>query len=214
MRVYFAHKYLLLSYNKHMDKASSSTTAPTGLRHAGSYKIAGGKSQAGHEIDKAQAMRRAQERPIIYRNRDEERAALPPAPPKLIGGVFFWLILGLTLTDDLIDIVFSAIQLLFTAAVITIPLGIVIWILSIMISGTMFIIIHVFFMAQGGLHSSAQLKRLAAWFFAISCEMIPVLQLLPTVSIMFVLIVWLENKIRKSSLLAHAMAISEKKRRR
>ncbi len=134
---------------------------------------------------------------------EDPRGGTPP--PKKLGGVFFWMVLGIAIADDLSDFVFTAINLALTATIAAIPIAIFLFLIGIFISIAVFVLMQVYFITHGGLHRSAQIKRFVAWFFAIFCEMIPILQLLPTTTILFVLIAWLENTIRKHNLLTHAM---------
>ena len=127
------------------------------------------------------------------------------APHPKLGGLGFWLVLGLAIVDDVSDVAITAINLVFTATVAAIPIAILFFLIGILISVTVFIGMQLYFITHGGLHSSAKLKRFAAWFFAIFCEMIPILQLLPTTTILFILIAWLENTLRKDNILAHAL---------
>ena len=128
-----------------------------------------------------------------------------PPPPEKLGGVFFWMVLGLAVADDLSDVVFTAINLALVGTVAGIPIAIFLFLIGIGITISIFILMQVYFITHGGLHASAKIKRFAMWFIAIPLEMIPVLQLLPMSAILFVVIAWLENTIRKDNLLAHAL---------
>ncbi len=128
----------------------------------------------------------------------------PPPPPRL-GGVFFWMVLGLAVADDLSDVLFTAINFALVGSVVGIPIAIFLFLIGICITGTVFILMQVYFLKHGGLHASAKMKRYALWFLAVPIEMIPVLQLLPMSAILFAVVAWLENTVRKNNLLAHAL---------
>ncbi len=126
-------------------------------------------------------------------------------PPKKLGGVLWWMTLGVCILDDASDFVFVAIKLAFTAAIVTIPLAIFFWILGIGITMAVFILTHVYFLTHSGLHMKAQIKRIVIRIIAFFIECIPILELLPMSTVMFVLISALENTIRKDNLIAHAL---------
>ena len=154
---------------------------------------------------------------LIQNNARGRAVSVPdaPPPPEKLGGVFFWMVLGLALIDDLSDVAFTAINLALTATVAGIPVAIFLFLIGIIISVTVFILMQTYFLTHGGLHTSAKLKRFALWIIAVPMEMIPILQLLPMSSILFVAIAWLENSIRKENLLSHTlqMAFNEQRRR-
>lgn len=144
-------------------------------------------------------------------------AGAATAPPEKLGGVFFWMVAGLCAAKDLIDLPFALIELGLSATVIGIPMTILMAIASAILAVTIWIIQHAYFMTHGGLHLSAKIKRLVLMLVAIPLEIGPFLQILPMMTVMFVVIAWLENTIRKDNLLAHAIQLgieeSEKRHR-
>ncbi len=137
-----------------------------------------------------------------YSSPDQEAGA---SPPEKLGGVLWWMTLGVCILDDASDFMFFAMKLAFTAAIVTIPLAIFFWILGIGITLAVFILTHVYFYTHGGLHMKAQIKRIVIRVVAFFIESFPVLELLPMTTVMFVLISILENAIRKDNLIAHAL---------
>jgi hypothetical protein len=130
---------------------------------------------------------------------DVERAVAtyedaPPEQPKLIGGFFWWLILGLCIILDLLDVIFSLFELALAATVIGIVVSAIIYVLDVIIDFTMNTVIGGYYSFNG----ASMARSLILLSIEFIMEQIPVIEVLPMLSVVFVLIRILENKKRKS----------------
>jgi phosphatidylglycerophosphate synthase len=141
-------------------------------------------------------------------------------PPQKLGGIFFWMTVGIALFKDLVVDPFS--DLLIAAgmgmtatvvgAVVGIPLAVFVWLIAFGATCSVWLLMRVYFNTHGGVHPSAKMKRFAAWILAIIIGVIPVLKQLPETTILFFILAYLENAIRNNRLLSYASQFVDSKK--
>lgn len=141
---------------------------------------------------------------------DEEALA-----PKKIGGMVWWLLLGMFVFFDLMSILLNILIAVGTGlsatvvgAVVGIPLAILAEGGDIFLIFTALLISNTFFWLNGV--SLLGVKKLVTMFMSVIIEFIPIVSILPSASISFILITMFENSERKGGVLsALARKVSE-----
>lgn len=155
-----------------------------------------------------------------YSSQDGENA-----PPQKLAGVFFWMTGGLAITKDLVidtgaDALVSAgigiagggaavsALTLGLSNLVTLPLGLSIavlaWSAKMLFAVTIWLIMFVYFYLHGGIHTTVRIRRFVIWFLAIIIEIVPYVDILPATTVMFFLVAFMENAVRKNNLLGYA----------
>jgi phosphatidylglycerophosphate synthase len=141
-------------------------------------------------------------------------------PPQKLGGIFFWMTVGIALFKDLVidpfsDLLIAAgmgISATVVGAVVGIPLAVFVWLIAFGSTCTVWLLMQAYFHTHGGVHPSAKMKRFAAWILAVFIGMIPFLKQLPETTVLFFILAWLENTIRNNRLLSYATQFAEGKK--
>ena len=127
-----------------------------------------------------------------------------------------WLVLGVCIFSDLIDILINVIMFFATLAVVTIPLDILFWLVQLFIGTGVFAITFAYFYfsnAHLGVKIAGKLlakRSLPIIMRSLSfiLKRIPGLSVLPMTTIIFLWSVWIENRIRKGGKTGKAIEVA------
>lgn len=136
------------------------------------------------------------------------------SPPQMLGGVLFWMTGGLAIIKDLVIDTAADALIAFglggsaitvgIGAVVGIPIAALAWGVKMLFAVTVWLIMYVYFYLHGGIHATVRIKRFVIWFLAIIIEIVPGADLLPATTVMFFLVAFFENVVRKNNLLGFA----------
>lgn len=129
-------------------------------------------------------------------------------PPKLYGGFFWWFVLGLCVIGDILDILFLLIEAVAGATGFGLALSFVMWLADVVFDFFLNTIVIGYYVSAGGggtVHRQI-FKMLILASVSFLLEQIPVLEVLPILTLTFVLIRVVENKRRKA--IAKTMAVA------
>lgn len=144
----------------------------------------------------------------VPRKMDYEEVQTPPKPK--LGGIFFWMVLGLALIKDLIvDPIALIPEGIGVITLVGIVVTVLVFFLKLGMTATVFAVSHFYYWTHGGLHTSAKIKRLVALILAFVVEAIPVADLLPMTTALFLAVAYWENVIRSNDLAAYLTNVAD-----
>lgn len=113
--------------------------------------------------------------------------------PKLIGGFFWWFVLGICIIGDIFDIVLVAIQGIAGITGVGLPISAIVWFTDALFDFFLGTVIGGYYAFAGAAFGRMFILTSATY----ALEQVPILELLPILTLIFVLLRVLENMRRK-----------------
>jgi hypothetical protein len=138
---------------------------------------------------------------LAQRARGTSQTEEPPKKEKKLGGVGFWLMFGLVVIKDGMDLILDGLMAVGMALIPTAlgaPVGVAVaaaaWGTKFVLGLGVYFALYLYFTSHGtSSWSKGTAKRLVGWGFAIIAENIPFVGILPITTITFLLTVHIEN---------------------